>query len=99
VLAAHCVFKYLYSSPFVLQAIGMCCVHYTAMRGRNYIWDPLPEGVDAGLEGGTQAAAMLAVLCDAGAEVRVRVCVCVFVCVCVCVCVCCIFVLSVVRPL
>lgn len=48
----------------------MCCIHYAAMRGRQAMHDPLPPGVDDGPAGAALAAAMLAVLCDAGAEVR-----------------------------
>ncbi|KAF5843412.1 hypothetical protein DUNSADRAFT_16911 [Dunaliella salina] len=52
-----------------IDALGMCCLHYAGLRGRQHISDPVPEGVDDGPEGGTRAAAMVAVLCDAGAEV------------------------------
>lgn len=38
------------------------------------MWEPLPVGVDGGPGGGGQAAAMLTLLCDAGAEVRVCAC-------------------------
>lgn len=51
------------------QGLGMCCVHYAALRGRELLCDPLPHGVDDGPAGGAKAASMLAVLCDAGAQV------------------------------
>lgn len=79
-----------------MQALGMCCIHYAALRGRQNMSDPVPEGVDDGPEGGAHAAAMVAVLCDAGAEVRAYVSVRMRPCVCVCawVRVCCVHILQ-----